>query len=58
MPIEPRLMPRVTQERLHSADVHRVVCDYVSGMTDRYALDLYNRLFETYETGFGGGTTP
>lgn len=55
---EPRLLPRVTQERLHSADVHRVVCDYISGMTDRFALDLYNRLFETYEIGFGGGTTP
>lgn len=55
---EPRLLPRVTQERLENADVHRVVCDYISGMTDRYALDLYNRLFETYEIGFGGGTTP
>jgi len=30
----------------------------VSGLTDRSALDLYNRLFETYEFGFGGGTTP
>lgn len=51
---EPRLLPRVTQERLERADGHRVVCDYISGMTDRYALDLYNRLFETYEIGFGG----
>jgi hypothetical protein len=23
-------------------------------MTDRYALDLYSRAFETYEIGFGG----
>ncbi len=23
----------------------RVICDFISGMTDRYALDLYNRLF-------------
>lgn len=51
---EPRLLPRVTQERLEDAGVHRVVCDYVSEMTDRYALDLYSRLFETYEIGFGG----
>jgi len=51
---EPRLLPRVTQERLHDAGVPRVVCDYISGMTDRYALDLYSRLFETYEIGFGG----
>lgn len=51
---EPRLLPRVTQERLDGAPVHRVVCDYISGMTDRYALDLYSRLFETHEIGFGG----
>lgn len=55
---EPRLLPRGVQERLEDGDAHRVVCDYVSSMTDRSALDLYNRLFETYEIGFGGGTAP
>jgi len=55
---EPRLLPRPIQEQLDGADRHRVVCDYVSGLTDRSALDAYNRLFETYEFGFGGGTTP
>jgi hypothetical protein len=24
-------------------------------MTDRSALDVYNKVFETYEIGFGGG---
>jgi dGTPase len=51
---EPRLLPRLTQERLADAGTPRVVCDYICGMTDRYALDLYSRLFETYEIGFGG----
>jgi len=51
---EPRLLPRVTQERLKDAPVQRVVCDFISEMTDRYALDLFSRLFETYEIGFGG----
>jgi dGTPase len=51
---EPRLLPRVVQERLDAADPYRVTCDYISGMTDRYALDLYSRVFETYEIGFGG----
>jgi dGTPase len=51
---EPRLLPRVVQERLGAADPYRVTCDYISGMTDRYALDLYSRAFETYEIGFGG----
>jgi dGTPase len=54
---EPRLLPRVTQERLQTADVHRVVCDYISGMTDRFALDLYGRMYESYEIGYGGGAT-
>jgi dGTPase len=24
---------------------HRAVCDFVAGMTDRYALDLYKEIF-------------
>lgn len=28
---------------------HRVICDYLAGMTDRYALDEYKKLFEPYE---------
>ena len=28
---------------------HRAVCDYIAGMTDRYALDQYKRFFEPYE---------
>jgi len=55
---EPRLLPRVTQERLDGAAHHQVVCDYISGMTDRFALDRYNRLFETYEVSFGSTTSP
>lgn len=55
---EPRLLPRGVQERLENGDAHRIVCDYLSSMTDRSALELYNRLFETYEIGFGGRTVP
>ena len=25
---------------------HRIICDYVSGMTDRYASKLYNSIYE------------
>lgn len=28
-------------------DKKRIVCDYIAGMTDRYALEFYNRLFGT-----------
>ena len=27
-------------------DTHRVVCDFISGMTDRYALEQYKKLFD------------
>ncbi len=45
---EPNVMPREwargaeQPDRLESA---RMVCDYVSGMTDRYALEQFRRLF-------------
>ena len=25
--------------------LHRLVCDFIAGMTDRYALDLYSTIF-------------
>jgi dGTPase len=25
--------------------LHRLVCDFIAGMTDRYALDLYSQIF-------------
>ncbi|MDX1775332.1 MAG: hypothetical protein R3297_01995, partial [Desulfobulbales bacterium] len=25
--------------------IHRHVCDFIAGMTDRYALDLYQEIF-------------
>lgn len=25
--------------------LHRAVCDFIAGMTDRYALDLYSQIF-------------
>jgi dGTPase len=43
----PELLPEDFQEqheRAAAADKSRVVCDYVAGMTDRYALEYYGRL--------------
>ncbi|MDD5449271.1 MAG: deoxyguanosinetriphosphate triphosphohydrolase [Candidatus Omnitrophica bacterium] len=42
-------LPPTTQSHLKKEDTHRVICDYIAGMTDRYALDEYKRLFEPYE---------
>ena len=27
-------------------DLHRVVCDYIAGMTDRFALDEHAKMFD------------
>ncbi|NPV53110.1 MAG: dNTP triphosphohydrolase [Firmicutes bacterium] len=51
----PGMLPRITQERIERGqDVHRVIADYISGMTDRHAMDLYNILFEPYESSLRG----
>lgn len=43
------LLPEQYQKRIEKDGLYRVVGDYISGMTDRYAFRQYNRLF-TVET--------
>ena len=38
-------MPELYQRISEKTDVDRAVCDYISGMSDRYAVDLYMELF-------------
>jgi len=45
----PSLLPLSCQKKIDQFGRERVVCDYLAGMTDRYALDEYKRLFEPYE---------
>jgi dGTPase len=45
----PNLLPPKYQSRIERFGLQRVVCDYIAGMTDRFALDEYKRLFEPYE---------
>ncbi len=45
----PTLLPSGYQEKYEQYGRERVVCDYIAGMTDRYALDEYKRLFDPYE---------
>ena len=46
----PQLPPGV-QKRIadHQDSVERVVCDYIAGMTDRFALVEHRKLFLPYE---------
>ena len=41
----PDKMPEFYYHNTESEPVGRCVCDYISGMTDRYAIDLYKELF-------------
>ncbi|MBI5587716.1 MAG: deoxyguanosinetriphosphate triphosphohydrolase [Deltaproteobacteria bacterium] len=47
----PRLLPPRLFSRLEETGKgeHRVICDYVAGMTDRFALDEFKKLFDPYE---------
>jgi dGTPase len=41
-----RLLPTLTYELYNNADnKKRIICDYISGMTDSYATKLYHKLF-------------
>jgi len=44
----PEMLPPSVQEAAEAEGLYRAVCDYVAGMTDRYALDEYARLFDPY----------
>ena len=46
---DPRQLPPNVRRNDSGAPLERVICDYIAGMTDRYALREYERLFDTYE---------
>ena len=43
---EPRQLPPHYYEDVEREGVYRVVCDYIAGMTDRFALDEHRKLFD------------
>jgi len=45
----PDELPPEHRRRAETAGVHRAVCDYVAGMTDRYAQEQYVQLFQPYQ---------
>jgi dGTPase len=50
---EPECLPSEWRDRVEATDQAteraRLVCDYVAGMTDRYALHEHRRLFDLYD---------
>lgn len=45
----PAQLPPTTVKRAKKEGLYRAICDYIAGMTDRFAQDEYQRLFEPYE---------
>ena len=41
----PERLPGIYRENLKTESAPRCVCDYLSGMTDRFAIELYRELF-------------
>lgn len=45
---EPQLMPKRYSERIAEQGAHRVICDYIAGMTDRFCQKEHQRLFAPF----------
>ena len=42
----PQLMPTHIQEMISEKGLETAICDYIAGMTDRYAVEQYQKLFD------------
>lgn len=43
---EPSILPHHVQEWVDERGLERTICDYIAGMTDRYAIEEYSKLFD------------
>jgi dGTPase len=43
---EPYMLPRHVQDWIDERSLERTICDYIAGMTDRYALQEHDKLFD------------
>ena len=43
---EPTMLPTQFQKIINSRGLQRTVCDYIAGMTDRFAIEEHQRLFD------------
>ncbi|HLG19461.1 MAG TPA: deoxyguanosinetriphosphate triphosphohydrolase [Bdellovibrionota bacterium] len=44
----PEQLPREFVDRMQEEPVERIICDYIAGMTDRFALDEHQKLFDPH----------
>jgi len=43
---EPAMLPHHVQAWIDDRGLERTICDYIAGMTDRYAIEEHNKLFD------------
>lgn len=43
---EPTILPKHIQARFETTKKERTICDYIAGMTDRYAIEEHKKLFD------------
>jgi dGTPase len=43
---DPLILPEHVQQRLETKSKERTICDYIAGMTDRFAIEEYQKLFD------------
>ena len=43
---DPEMLPEHVQELLDERGLERTICDYIAGMTDRYAVEEHQKLFD------------
>lgn len=46
---EPTMLPTSAQTYIPGRGLERTICDYIAGMTDRYAIEEYQKLFNPLE---------
>jgi len=46
---EPLMLPDSAQRFIEQRALERTICDYIAGMTDRYAIEEYQKLFNPLE---------
>jgi dGTPase len=46
---EPSMLPDTVQSIIEIRGLERTICDYIAGMTDRYAIEEHQRLFNPLE---------
>jgi dGTPase len=43
---ESSMLPQHVQDMIESRGLERTICDYIAGMTDRFALQEHHKLFD------------